>query len=229
MTPLFLVATLLAATPEDDARARELYENGARLYEEGLYEEAVAAWEEAWRLSERPLLLFNMANAMERLGRWREAMDLLNRYRAYAPAEEREILDRRIRNIERRLAEQSPEPAPVTLPPPTEPPPERRKVAVVPLALGAVSVVGLGAGTAFGLGALDARVEARELCVEGGADRWCTTEAEAALDADRRLSALADAFLGVGVVSGAVGLGVVLVDGPSGPVPAGLRWSGSFR
>ena len=113
---LELVAVLLAvafASPAfgqggaprsaDDERARVLYENGAILYEEGQYEDAVTAWQQAYELSDRPLFLFNIANALERIGRWTEALEYLNRYRAFAAAEERTVLERRMRNIERRL------------------------------------------------------------------------------------------------------------------------------
>ena len=73
---LVLVTVLVAsfATPvppvhaqanSDEVRAKELYRNGERLYEEGLYEDAVVAWERAYELSERPLLLYNIANALE--------------------------------------------------------------------------------------------------------------------------------------------------------------------
>ena len=103
-----------------DARARELYDNGAILYDEGRYEDAIVAWEEAYRLSGRPLLLYNIANAQERLGQWRAALDTLNRYRAYARPEERERLDRRIANLERRLAE---DPGLTAAPPASPPPP----------------------------------------------------------------------------------------------------------
>lgn len=205
---LLLVGWLTAATPVDDERARELYENGAVLYEEGRYEDAVAAWEEAWRISGRPLLLYNMANAMERLGRWQEAMDLLHRYRAYAPADEREVLDRRIRNIERRVVEQEVVAAAVR--------PEAAPVPVVPVVLGATAVVGLGVGAGFAGVALAARAEAAERCVSVDGERYCPTDAADALARDRRASMVADVALAVGTVAGATGLGLWLADGRVG-------------
>ena len=86
----------LAQSPsgDSDARARHLYRNGELLYAEGLYSDAIAAWESAYDLSDRPLLLYNMANAQERLGRWEDALQSLNRYRAFAPLEERDVLIR---------------------------------------------------------------------------------------------------------------------------------------
>ena len=103
---LGFAAPALAQGTDDDRRARELYDNGAILYEEGRYEDAIEAWLEAYRISERSLLLFNIANAQERVGLWREALETLNRYRAFAPAGERDVLDRRMANIERRVKEQ---------------------------------------------------------------------------------------------------------------------------
>lgn len=91
------------AGEEDEARARSLFENGARLYEEGRYEEAILAWEEGYRLSKRPLFLFNIANAQERLGKLEEALSSLNRYRAFAADDEREVLEKRVRNLEQRV------------------------------------------------------------------------------------------------------------------------------
>ena len=168
-----------ASDPETDARARELYENGEILYNEGRYEDAIVAWEEAYRLSERAALLFNIANAYERLGRYDEALDALNRYRAYAKAEERESLDRRIANLERRRDEAKAQAA--SAPPPEsgpapgpDPQPEAPKSGFrpVPLVLTGVGVASLGVGAGFGVKALSARKELQTLCV--GADAGAT-------------------------------------------------------
>ena len=90
----------------DDARARLLFDNGHQLYMEGRYEDALAAWTEAYALSQRPLILFNMANAYERNGQLEKAVAVLNRYRAYAQPDEQEVILRRIKNMEQRLHEQ---------------------------------------------------------------------------------------------------------------------------
>lgn len=122
----------LAAAPAlaaDDARAKELYQNGVVLFEEGRYEDAVTAWKAAYELSGRPALLFNLASAYERLGQWKQAWDVLNQYRAFARAEEREKLDRRIRNLRERIDAQQPEASPqAAAPPATEPPPPEQPV-----------------------------------------------------------------------------------------------------
>src|SRR5256885_13137746 len=50
--------------PEDrQLKARELFRDGSLLYEQAHYDEAIARFEEAYRLSSRPALLFNIAQA----------------------------------------------------------------------------------------------------------------------------------------------------------------------
>jgi tetratricopeptide (TPR) repeat protein len=228
LAPLPSAPDPAAISAEDDARARELFENGAMLYDEGRYEDAIAAWTEAWRLSGRALLLFNMANAAERVGRWEDAMELLSRYRAFAPADERDVLDRRIGNIERRLGDL---PAPVA-PPPAVVAPEplpaavvtRRPFPVAPVLLFGASGAGLVTGTVFAFRALDARADADTLCTPHDGATWCPASAASALGVDRQSSLVADIALGVGL--GALGGGVIaLVVQPrtSMQVGVGLR------
>lgn len=211
------------AEPGTDDRARELYENGEILYNEGRYEDAIVAWEEAYRLSNRPALLFNIANAYERLGRYDEALDALNRYRAYAKAEERDSLDRRIANLERRRDEAraaAASAAPTPTPPPVEPTPAPVAPAPAPaagglrpapVALAGVGVVGLGVGTVFGLQARSARAELATLCVGGDEGPICPDSAAPLLAQDQRSALLADVSFGVGAVALAGGLTLQLL------------------
>lgn len=234
-----LIVTLLAATAlageAEDARARELYENGAILYEEGRYEDAVVAFEEAYRLSARPALLFNIANALERAGRWGEALDVLSRYRAYASAEERATLDRRITNLERRIAEAK---AVAPPPPPAEPEPEAPVAPVVvstpppsaepnawlrplPLAVGGVGVVALGAAGALGAASVDAHTRAASGCAEdGGGILRCDGAAAGALADEAGTALAADVLWVVGAVGVGTGVGLLLF-GEGGVVAAG--------
>ena len=96
-----------AQTPAVDdtaeAEARNLFSHGRDAYEHGRYEDAIKKWEEAWRLSRRPLLLANLANAYERLGDLQYAAELLAQYLDLAPEEERDSLQARIAQLEARL------------------------------------------------------------------------------------------------------------------------------
>jgi len=232
MTLALLFALHLAyAQDGDDARARELYDNGATLYDEGRYEDAVSAFEEAYRLSKRPALLFNIANALERLARYDEALDVLSRYRAYAPADERETLDRRITMLERRAVEQkaavvatpphAPTPAPVVVATAAPEPAKTSLFRPLPLAVSGAGLVALGIGAGLGGVALGAHTQAAVGCAPdaGGALR-CSSSAAATLDAERGDALAADILM----ITGALGLGGGLalgLWGDGGPLMLG--------
>lgn len=91
MSVLLLGGLMLLQTPasgrisyrsRSDRRARMLYLAGDRYYSSGEYERALATFEQAYRLSKRSLLLYNMANACERMGRLADAITYLERYAA---------------------------------------------------------------------------------------------------------------------------------------------------
>lgn len=145
--------------PAARARAVELFDNGAVLYEEGNYEAAVLAFKQAFDLSHAPALQYNLANCYERLGRLTEARDALDLYRAVAPAEERARLDRRVAALEERMAmEKPPAEAAPTVPPPVAvtAPVVPREPASPPASRGPLKgvLIGVGAGIAAGGGAL---------------------------------------------------------------------------
>lgn len=216
------------STANNDAKARLLFDNGAMLYEEGRYEDATAAWERAYALSPRPLLMFNIANAQERAGELDKAHDALNRYRAFAPAEERAVLDRRIRNLENRIAEEerqkvvpvvtqpvvteTPRPPPPVSPPapPPDPPPERWKLGLAPITLYSVGTASAVFGTVFALRAKSARTEAQALCTTGDAV-YCPETARPVLKQDRVSSWLADGGFGLAIGCALAGTAVAVI------------------
>ena len=105
---LFLLLAIAgAAEPVQAAadleRAKTLYANGSQLYEEGLYDKAILAFQEAYAVSKNPKLLYNIANAQERSGDIAGSLDTLNTYRVYAETSESDTLDRRIKALENRL------------------------------------------------------------------------------------------------------------------------------
>ena len=78
---------------------------GESSFSQGDYETAIENWRAAYRKDARPLILFNIAQAEERLGRLEEALDSLDRYLATAqPGELYEAEARAKRaNIQARL------------------------------------------------------------------------------------------------------------------------------
>lgn len=240
---------LLAMVPEtaeaqrrqsaNERRARRLFEQGDRLYAEGRYEESITAFEEAYSLSERPALLFNIANAQERLGNLADALETLRRYYTDAPASERETLDTRMRNLEERIAEQERQAQQQQQ---QQAPPRETRTIIVreverpaedegpSLALPLTLMVGGGAliagGVVFGVIALGARSDAEAMCRESGGSTFCPDEAGDALSRDTTFSILADASIGVGAVVAALGLYFLVSSGgedePASRARAGL-------
>lgn len=203
------VAEDVAPSPEDQQRARELFENGVILYEEGRFEESIVAWEEAYRLSSAPLLLFNIANAHERLGALEDALDFLNRYRAFATTDERETIDRRIRNMERRIDEQRvaqarPEPTPAT-PEVTEDARDRSQEnravngkVVAQIGLGTLAVGSAVTGVVLGIQASNRRNDLEGTCTPEGI---CPTSVRDIRDQEKNFALGADIAFGVAAAS----------------------------
>lgn len=189
--------------PSDaDIRARELYRLGDDLYSHGRYEEALAAFEESYELSGRPLLLFNMANAQERSGQWDAAIESLEGYLPHTTDEERPRIENRLRSLRQRAsrlatmtgAEEG-----------DESPPEPRRSLTGPLLMAGGGAL-LGGGLALALVANAARSDLDESCVPLDGRRVCPRSAESAQTRDRRASIAADALLIGGAAVLTVGL-----------------------
>lgn len=220
-----------AAPTADEAklkRAEELFNNGSQLFKEGSYEAAILAFQESYALSRLPAILYNIGNSYEKLGDFTNARKYLDQYRAYAPEKERELLGRRIQNIDQRLREQEdraraareaeadkqpdpvqvPEPAPVTAPEPAPEPKKDRVFGPAAGALAGLAVVGLGLGIGFGVSAQSQRDLALEHCAEGTGSTFCTTEAQGALEAQRARALGADLSF---AVAGAAAIAMIAV------------------
>lgn len=79
-----------------EARAKQLFVIGAQLFEAGRYEAAAEVFEEAYRLSGRHLLLYNIASARERQGKLDAAVDALTRLLPHLPEAERGAAQQRL-------------------------------------------------------------------------------------------------------------------------------------
>lgn len=235
VTPM-LTAPAADAAPKkiskaDDAKARTLYKDGDKAYAEGDYEKALALFQEAYALSERPLLQYNIGNALERLGRPGEAADALEKYLPHSKKGERDTLEKRIENLRERAAEEQKAEAErkaaeekkreeATERARKEAEAKKRResettakqgesntLAYVLLGVGAV---GIGSGTYFGLRALSSRSDAEAGCKDQGGDRLCSRAAQDAVDRDQSSSLIADVSFGVGLVAAGVGAYLLL-------------------
>lgn len=192
-----------APTPEDiEQRARVLFRNGKRLFDEGSYEAAIEAWEACYDLSQRIALLYNLSNAYERLGNYQRSLDLLNSYRAQADLadEEHERLSRKASTLEMRAREASAV---------TETTKRKRTRSrgrtVAGTTLVATGTAAIIAGAVLGSIAIDARSEVDDSCVELMDGFMCT---DAGVEPIRRAEQTGTAAIvalaagGVGVLSG---------------------------
>jgi len=88
-----------------DEEAHGLFEAGSVAFRAGRFDAALDYFEQAYELSHRPELLFNIGQAHDRLRHDVEALDAFRRYRAALPnADGAEGLDARIAVLEAALA-----------------------------------------------------------------------------------------------------------------------------
>jgi len=131
---LFLAALLWAALPaaglaqepaetvDRDEEARGLFQAGRAAYERGRFGDALNYFQQAFELSGRPQLLYNVAQAADKLRLDETALAAFSRYLDETPdALNREQVEQRIRMLEEVISRRSPEPA---TPPEDEPTPE---------------------------------------------------------------------------------------------------------
>lgn len=225
----------------DDAKAKELYELGNQRYEEGRYREAIEAFEEAYRLSERPALLYNLANANERMGNLKAAIRHLEDYLPHSDAAERGTIERRLTSLRSRTAETSDEsatspgaavPAPVPTPSddPSSPPPPPvstttsadspstgNGLPITGFVLLGVGLAGVVTGSILGAMTLSARSDAEDGC----AGELCTADGRAAIDREENLALGTDIALGLGGAAAITGAVLLIVWGVGDDDPAG--------
>jgi tetratricopeptide (TPR) repeat protein len=238
-----------AASSADD-RARLLYSNGRMLFDEERYDDALLAWQEAYALSGRPLLLYNIALAHEKLGNYGEAVDLLYKYRVYATPDEQQGLIEQIAELQV-LIDSAPEDEPVPMPAVLETPapaaPATVEVAPAPpgpstssgatLAWASAGVTG-SVGVVFTALTIRKSQQAQEFCSDelGDDTSICLYEGESDYIQLERFANIADVSVGLSILSTGAALWLssrsTSAGGHSGPVlwvgPGRLGIKGSF-
>lgn len=204
-----------------DTRARELFQKGDKDYAEGRYDEAYKEFQEAYDLSGRAQLLFNISNALERLGRYQEAAEALEKYLSSGKVKDKDVVQKRITNLKKRVEEKKAEddaaekkrqeeaaaaaakPDPVTPPPPPPPPP--KPFPILPVALLGAGGVAITCAGIFGVLTLGARSDADAGCKDGAGGRLCTAPGQDASDRDKTFGLVTDIALVSGIVLAGVG------------------------
>jgi hypothetical protein len=159
------------AQPSDANRthAVELADQSDLAYQAGDFARAADLVRGAYALYPEPILLYNLARALERQGDVREAIAQYTRYlAAEAPdADDRDAVTAKIHALQ---AELPPEPARVVVVAPPPPRPEPAHLAL-PIATAAAGAVALGIGVGFGFASSRARGDAASAPVQLDAQR----------------------------------------------------------
>jgi tetratricopeptide (TPR) repeat protein len=248
LVALFVVAaagTRAIAQPADTAT---LEASGQRHYELAEYAAAIADFKEAFRISDQPELLFNIAQAYRLSADCRQALTFYRTYLRRLPgAANAERVRARITEMEACAAKPAPE-TPVTPPatgaitttaslPPPPPPPARGRTWKTWAGIGALGAgaIAAGAGVLFAARGSAKSDELRELCATS-----CSGDDARAIESAGR-AANRNATIGFVAGGALVAAGVVLIvldhrggGEPTGPavsvVPGGgaATWTWSF-
>jgi tetratricopeptide (TPR) repeat protein len=106
---LWLSSLASPAWAADSSQAHKRYEQGAAAYNLGRFDEAIAAFSDAYERDHAPILLFNIAQAHWKKGDSERALFFYRRYLEADPqARNRPQVDARIRALENQLAAAAP-------------------------------------------------------------------------------------------------------------------------
>jgi hypothetical protein len=208
-----------------DREARSLFEAGRTAFEDGRYGDARDYFQRAYELSGRADMLYNIANAEDRMRHDREALAAFEGYLAGSPAAPNRVeVEARMESLRAAIAEREaleaasrePEPAP---PPPAAPGPTLVWTWIAggaALAFGAVAVgTWVGANDAYG------GLERGCYAMRGG----CTADEISGSGVEALVLTTNVFFVGSLVLAGATGvaLAVELTSGGGGEPSASVR------
>ncbi|MBX7197487.1 MAG: tetratricopeptide repeat protein [Sandaracinaceae bacterium] len=205
-------------TDSADQEARSVFEAGRTAFSHGRYEQALQFFRQAHELSGRPQLLYNIAQALDRLDRDEEALEAYRRFAAEDPESDlRAQVDARIAIIEAHLeAEAAEAEAHESTPPIAAPSPSFDPLPSV--VLFASAGVALVTGVTLGALALEHDGRLSAMCTGMSCDdslRGLATEMDA-------LALGADIALGASLALATTAVIVLVVSAPSAESPRAL-------
>jgi|SRR5579871_2245453 len=144
-----LMLALGAPAEAGDEQARRDFVDGKTAYDQGDFPRAYRLFEQAYRRSKRPELLYNMARAQEGMARYGEAAETLRSYLRLAPSTpDRAEIEEHARALDERQRASPDLHLGETWPPPAK----RRTAIVVGVVVASVAVVAIAVGLGVGLG-----------------------------------------------------------------------------
>ena len=233
-----VVAVLLAsvapagAITEEEERAKAHFLAGQSYYDQASYTDALREFNEAYRISKRPALLYNIARCFEALEQFGDAVSMLERYLGEDPTtSDRQAIEARIGNLKERQAalrlrprapaeppepSRPPTPQPQATAPPSKPPPAstlhrpRLWTWVVGGAGLAVLAAAAGTGIASQLGYNDL---SHQCAGDGRCDPATVSNARGRIDRGRSLTLATDVLWPIGAVAAAAGVALFFLEG----------------
>jgi len=240
LVSFFVLPSASLAQTSDDAQAHAHFEVAASYYEQANYESALREFLEAYRLSQRPQLFYNLSLCYQQLGDLQNAVDYLTRYLSDVPEiANRASLQTRLDNLRTRLAahetappvEDHATPATTTTEPettttvttttePAPPPPSSGGDSLNIGAIASFSVAGVGLILGAVFTGLAASEDSRVSGLPCAASRTCS---DADVSGMRTDALVADVAWAVSLAGAAVGLILLLVNPGGGSADAHAR------
>lgn len=219
-----LVLCALGATAhaisEEDERAKAHFLAGQSYYDQASYGDALREFNEAYRISKRPALLYNIARCDEALEQYDDAVKMLRQYLEEAPqTEDRAAVETRIANLQGRrvhprvgepdVGKVAPAPTPTLTRTPTPTPTKTPRRRVWTWVVGGVGVAALGSALATGVASQLDYNDLSGKCMTN----VCDPSLQNKLNSGKHLAIATDVLWPVGVAAVAVGVVLFFVEG----------------
>ncbi|HEX9100985.1 MAG TPA: tetratricopeptide repeat protein [Polyangia bacterium] len=221
-----LVAPAHAITEEDE-RAKAHFLAGQSYYDQASYADALREFNEAYRISKRPALLYNVARCHEALEEYADAVKLLQRYLDEDPqTTDRAAVEARIAALKEREAArdqaQAAAPAEAQKPPSTaQPPPATASAPVAPAPrkrlytwiVGGVGVAALAAALGTGVASQLDYNDLSSKCTGNACDPAMVANAQSKINSGKKLALATDVLWPIGAAAVVAGVVLFFVEG----------------
>jgi tetratricopeptide (TPR) repeat protein len=222
----FLIAAVVCAAiapahaiTEEDERAKAHFLAGQSYYEQASYADALREFNEAYRISKRPPLLYNIARCHEALEQYADAVKMLQRYLEEDPqTADRAAVETRIANLKERQARAEKPPAPSVAPPSVAPPsaahakpaPRKRLYTWI---VGGVGVAALAAALGTGITSQLQYNDLSSKCTGNSCDPATVANAQNKINNGKKLALATDVLWPIGAAAVVTGVVLFFVEG----------------
>lgn len=218
-------ATSAHAGSDDDERAKAHFLAGQSYYEQASYADALREFNEAYRISKRPALLYNIARCDEALEQFGDAVKMLEAYLEQDPqTTDRTAVETRIANLKereaaRQKAQQAAEaakPPPSAQPQPAPPPTPTHRKRLATWIVGGIGVAALAAALGTGVASQLDYNDLSSKCTGNACDPATVSNAQNKINSGKKLAVATDVLWPIGAAAVAAGVVLFFVEGRHG-------------